>query len=204
MVVKTYRHLYSQVWDFENLYRAYRAARRGKRSKESVAAFEHQQERELLALQDELISKSYRPGPYYGFYIQEPKRRLISAAPFRDRVAHHALCQVIEPIWERCFIHDSYANRVGKGTHRALDRAQEFASHYPYFLQCDVRQFFPSIDLAILRAEISRLIADRDVLWLCDQILASGQALLPEEYEMAWFPGDDLLAALRPRGLPAL
>jgi RNA-directed DNA polymerase len=200
--VITYRQLYSQVWDFENLFRAYRAARRGKRSKESVAAFERQQEQELLALQDELISKTYRPGPYYCFYIQEPKRRLISAAPFRDRVAHHALCQVIEPIWERCFIHDSYANRVGKGTHGALDRAQEFASRYPYFLQCDIRQFFPSIDLAILRAELARLIADRDVLWLCDQILASGQTLTPEEYEMAWFPGDDLLAALRPRGLP--
>lgn len=201
-MVKTYRNLYPQVTDFENLYRAYRAARRGKRGKESVAAFERRQEEELLGLQDELIAKTYQPGAYYSFYIHEPKRRLISAAPFRDRVVHHALCQVIEPIWERRFIHDSYANRVGKGTHRALDRAQEFARQFPYVLQGDIRQFFPSIDLAILRAEIARLIADEEVTWLCDQILTSGKEVTPETYEMTWFSGDDLLAALRPRGLP--
>lgn len=200
--MKTYRQLYPQVWDFENLYLAYREARQGKRGKESVAAFERQQEAELLGLQDELRTKTYLPGRYHTFYIHEPKRRLISAAPFRDRVVHHALCQVIEPIWERRFIHDSYANRFRKGTHRALDRAQEFARRYPYVLQCDIRQFFPSIDLAILRAEMARLIADPDLLWLCDQILASGRQVLPEEYRMTWFPGDDLLAALRPRGLP--
>jgi retron-type reverse transcriptase len=200
--MKTYRQLYPQVWDFENLYWAYRAARRGKRGKESVAAFERQQETELLALQDELRTKTYLPGRYHTFYIHEPKRRLISAAPFRDRVVHHALCQVIEPIWERRFIHDSYANRFRKGTHRALDRAQEFARCYPYVLQCDIRQFFPSIDLAILRAEMARLIADPDLLWLCDQILASGRQVAPEEYQMIWFPGDNLLAALRRRGLP--
>jgi RNA-directed DNA polymerase len=200
--MNTYRNLYPQVHEFENLFRAYRSARRGKRSKESVAAFERRQEQELLRLQDELIAKTYQPGPYDSFYIHEPKRRLISAAPFRDRVAHHALCQVIEPIWERRFIFDSYANRVGKGTHRALDRAQEFTRRYRYVLQCDIRQFFPSIDIAILRSEISRLIADPDVLWLCDQILAPGHSVLPEDYQMAWFVGDDLLAALRPRGLP--
>jgi len=71
----------------------------------------------------------------------------VSAAPFRDRVVHHALCRIIEPLFERTFIGDSYANRVGKGTHAALDRAQALARRYPYVLQCDVEQFFPSIDL---------------------------------------------------------
>ena len=74
--------------------------------------------------------KTYQPGSYQSFYIHEPKRRLISAAPFRDRVVHHALCNVIEPIFERSFIFDSYANRLGKGTHRAMDRCQEFARRY--------------------------------------------------------------------------
>jgi len=78
-------------------------------------------------LQRELHGHTYRPGPYVNFYIHDPKRRLISAAPFRDRVVHHALCNLIEPIFERSFITDSYANRVGKGTHRALDRCQQFA-----------------------------------------------------------------------------
>jgi hypothetical protein len=200
--MKTYRNLYPQVWDFENVYLAYRKARKGKRGKPGAAAFEQVQEDELLALQDELRTFSYQPGAYHSFYIHDPKKRLISAAPFRDRVVHHALCRVIEPIWERRFIFDSYANRVGKGTHRALDRTTQFARGHSHFLQCDVRQFFPSIDHDILRSEFSRLIRDKDLLWLCDQILASGEGVLADEYEMTWFPGDDLFAANRPRGLP--
>jgi len=200
--MKTYRHLYPQVWDFENLYLAYRKARKGKRGRPGAADFERIQDDELLALQTELRHFTYRPGRYHSFYIHDPKKRLISAAPFRDRVVHHALCRVIEPVWERRFIHDTYANRIGKGTHRALDRATQFARRYTHFLQCDIRQFFPSIDHAILRAEFARLIHDDGLLWLCDQILASGVGVLAEEYEMAWFPGDDLLAINRPRGLP--
>jgi RNA-directed DNA polymerase len=200
--MKTYRNLYSQVWDFENLLLAYKKARKGKRGKAYVAAFEHKQEEELFSLQEELHQKTYKPGAYDSFFIHEPKQRLISAAPFRDRVVHHALCQVLEPIWEPRFIHDCYANRIGKGTHRALDRTTQFARQHRYFLQCDVRQFFPSIDLDILRAEFARLVGDKNVLWLCDQILQSGQGVLSEEYGMVYFPGDDLFAVNRPRGLP--
>lgn len=200
--MKTYKHLYEQIWDFENLYLAYRRARKGKRGRPQAAAFERIQDDELLALQDELRDFTYTPGRYHSFFIHDPKRRLISAAPFRDRVVHHALCRIIEPIWERRFIDDTYANRVGKGTHRALDRATQYARRYGHFLQCDIRQFFPSVDHSILRAELARLIADRDALWLCDRILASGVGVLADEYEMAWFPGDDLLATGRPRGLP--
>ena len=200
--LKTYRNLYPQVYAFENLYLAYRRARKGKRGKPGAADFERRYEEELFALQSELMTRTYTPGKYRSFYIHEPKRRLISAAPFRDRVVHHALCQVIEPIWERRFIFDSYANRVGKGTHRALDRATQYARRYRYFLQCDLRQFFPSIDHAILLAELRRLIADDGVIWLCETVLQSGVGVLSEEYEMVWFDGDDLLAAVRPRGLP--
>jgi hypothetical protein len=166
--MKTYRNLYPQICDWDNLYLAYH----------------------------------YRPGPYHSFYIHEPKQRLISAAPFRDRVVHHALCNIIEPIFERSFIHDSYANRAGKGTHRALDRCQLFARRYRYVLQCDVRQFFPSIDHVILGDILRRKIADADALQLVDKIMASGIGVLAEQYEMQWFPGDDLFAINRPRGLP--
>ena len=115
---------------------------------------------------------------------------------------HHALCNVIEPIFERSFIFDSYANRVGKGTHRALDRAQHFARRYRYVLQIDLEQFFPAIDHAILRRMLQRQIKDARTLWLIDQILASGAGVLAEEYAMRYFPRDNLLAAQRPRGLP--
>jgi RNA-directed DNA polymerase len=200
--MKTYRNLYPQLCSFENLYRAYRDARRGKRGAESVAAFEREQEQELLQLQAELLAERYSPGPYHSFYIHEPKRRLISAAPFRDRVVHHALINIVEPIWERRFIFDSYANRVGKGTHRALDRCQQFARQSAYVLQCDLKQFFPSIDHQLLRETLAQHLADPAGLRLCDRIIASGVGVLSEAYEMAWFPGDDLFAAQRPRGLP--
>jgi len=200
--MKTYKHLYPQVCCFDNLLMAYYQARKGKRGKGQVAGFERNFEEQLFALQNELRAKTYQPGAYASFYVHEPKKRLISAAPFRDRVVHHALCNVIEPIWERRFIDVSYANRVGKGTHRALAKTTEYARKYRWFLQCDVKQFFPSIDHAILRAELSRLIADENVLWLCDVILKSGEGVLSDEYEMMYFPGDNLLAANRPRGLP--
>jgi len=200
--MKTYKHLYPQVYDFENLYLAYRKARKGKRGRAQPAIFERVQDDELLNLQEELQTFTYKPGAYHSFYIHDPKKRLISAAPFRDRVVHHALCRVIEPIWERRFIFDSYANRLGKGTHRALDRTQGYARTYAYVLQCDVKQFFPSIDHEILRNEFARLIRDEHALWLCDQILQSGVGVLSDEYEMEYFAGDDLLAANRPRGLP--
>jgi RNA-directed DNA polymerase len=200
--VKTYKNLYPRICSWETLEIAYRRARKGKRRKRPVADFEYAWESHLLRLQEELSTKSYRPGAYHSFHIHEPKKRLISAAPFRDRVVHHALCLVIEPIFERRFIHDSYANRVGKGTHRALDRCTYFARRHRYVLQCDVVQHFPSIDHAILRSILAKHIACPDTLWLIDQILASGVGILSEEYEMQWFPGDDLLAATRPRGLP--
>jgi hypothetical protein len=202
--------LYPQICSFENLYLAYRRARRGKRSRADVADFEFNLEEELLHLREELASQTWQPGLYRSFYIHEPKRRLISAAPFRDRVVHHALCSVLEPIWERRFIFDSYANRRGKGTHRAILRCQQFARRRRFVLQCDLEQFFPSLDHAILRNALARLIRDGKTLWLIDQILASGAGVLSEVYRMRWFPGDDpsngrgqgLWAALRPRGLP--
>jgi retron-type reverse transcriptase len=194
--------MYAQLCSWDNLLLAYRKAAKGKRGHPDVAAFEYRLEDNLLQLQRELLEKSYQPGEYHSFYIHDPKKRLISAAPFRERVVHHALCNLIEPLFERSFIFDSYANRIGKGTHRALDRAQQFARRYPYVLPCDIRQFFPSIDHAILREILARKMDDADVLWLVDRILASGAGVLSEEYEMAWFPGDDLFAVTRPRGLP--
>jgi RNA-directed DNA polymerase len=193
---------YEQLCSWDNLYRAYRKAAKGKRGKPPAARFEYRLEDNLIQLQRELQAKTYRPGDYYSFHIHEPKRRLISAAPFRDRVTHHALCNVIEPRFERSFIRDSYANRVGKGTHRALDRCQHFARRFRHVLQCDLVQFFPSIDHAVLRRLLARKVEDDDVRWLIDRILESGQGVLNEEYEMVYFPGDDLRAATRPRGLP--
>jgi len=200
--MKTYKNLYPQIYSFENLYTAYRKARRGKRSRVAVAAFEFDMERNLLELERELCDQSYRPGDYHNFIIREPKRRLVSAAPFRDRVVHHALCQVIEPIWEPRFIHTSFACRVGKGTHRALDQCHAWARQYRYGFHSDIVKYFPSIDHQIMRSLLARRIADPQVMWLIDQILDSGASIQASEYPPIYFSGDDLFTALRPRGLP--
>ena len=200
--MKRYRNLYPEIASFINLWHAFNSAAKGKRIKDQVVRFEFHVEERLLELEHQLRAKTYRPGAYRSFFIRDPKLRLISAAPFRDRVVHHALYRVVEPIFERTFIGDSYANRLGKGTHAALDRAQQFARRYRYVLQCDVREFFPSIDHRIMRGILARKLADDDVLWLCDRIIDGGAGVLDGQYTQVFFPGDDLLAAARPRGLP--
>jgi retron-type reverse transcriptase len=112
-MLRTFKHLYPQIYDLENLWLAWRRARRGgKRKWQSVADFEFDLEQNLFALHEELRDKTYAPSPYRQFTIREPKVRRISAAPFRDRVAHHALMQVTWPIFEARMIHDSYACRT--------------------------------------------------------------------------------------------
>ena len=132
--------MFDAITGWDNLWLAYRLAARGKRRTGSAAAFEHQVADRLITVQNDLRMKTYRPSAYRHFFIHEPKRRKISAAPFRDRVVHHALCNVIESVFEARFIAHSYANRVGKGTHRAVDQLQEWARRYRYVLRVDVVQ----------------------------------------------------------------
>ena len=208
--MKTYRNLYPQIATFQNLLQAFYKARKGKRGKIGVAAFEYDLERELLRLERELQDETWRPGGYTSFYVTEPKRRKISAAPFRDRVIHHALVNVTGPIYERQFIHDSYANQVGKGTHRAMNRCTQLLRGHRYVLKGDIAQFFPSVDHAVLRNILARPLRDEPTLHLTERIIASGDGILSSEYTPHWFPQDFsaadgqgcLLAALRPRGLP--
>ncbi len=198
--MKRYGNLYPQIITFENLLLAARKAQKGKKFQDNVLGFNYNLERELLQLQQELSSKTYQPGAYRTFTIQEPKTRLISAAPYRDRVVHHALCNIIVPIFERTFIQDSYANRVGYGTHRALKRFIDFARSHRYVLQCDIQKYFPSIDHEILKTLIRRKIKCPDTLWLIDLIIDnSNEQITVIEY----FPGDDLLTPIqRKKGLP--
>lgn len=194
--------MFPRVAVWTNLLEAYRKAARGKRGKQAAAGFEFQIADRLLALQRDRVTGAYQPGPYEHFTIHEPKRRLISAAPFRDRVVHHALCNVIEPLFEARFHPHSYANRIDKGTHRAVDQLQAYAQHYPYVLRLDIVQHFPSLDHAVLKEELFRVVGDERVRRLIDNILRSGEGVLADEYDMVYFPGDDLFARSRPRGLP--
>ncbi len=172
--MKRHGGLFERVATFENLLLAARKAAMGKRDRPAVAHFEFHLERELIALQAELIRGGYAPGAFFNFEIRDPKRRAICAAPFRDRVLHHGLCNILEPFFERRLIHDTYACRPGKGAHAAIERAQRFARRYRYFLKCDVRKYFQSIDHAVLKALMARLFKDAPLLDLLERIIAHG------------------------------
>jgi RNA-directed DNA polymerase len=161
-------------------------------------------EPECLRLEPELKNGSYRPGRYRDIVVRDPKRRVVSAAPFRDRVVHHALCAVLEPIFERGFIFDSDANRVGKGTHRAVARYEHFRDQHrgglAWVLPTDIWRCFPAVDHAILLGCTARRVACPQTLALCRTIVAGSNAQEPVEH---CFPGDDLCTPFeRRRGLP--
>lgn len=198
--MKRHGNLWPQIVDFGNLVQAARQAQRGKRLQDNVLAFNYDLEANLLQLQDELLTQTYQPGAYKTFQIVEPKKRMISAAPYRDRVVHHALCNVIAPIFERTFIAHSYANRVGYGTHRALRRFTELARSHRYVLQCDIRKYFPSLDHEILKTMLRRKIKCHATLWLVDTIIDASNE---QEPITEYFPGDELWTPQeRRRGLP--
>ena len=156
-------------------------------------------ERELLGLQGELVNGTYAPGPYRRFVVHEGKKREICAAPYRDRVLHHALCGVLEPVLEPAFYHHSYACRKDKGTHLAILAASRWARSSRYVLKCDIVKFYPSTDHGILKAMLARKIRDREVLRLCELVIDSWR----ETGNVAYFPGDGLFTPVeRPRGIP--
>jgi RNA-directed DNA polymerase len=166
--------LFEQIVRFDNLLRATRRAARGKRDRPSVARFELDLENELLDVQEALVAGRYRRGGFFTFEVRDPKRRAICAAPFRDRVVHHALCDVLEPAFERRMIFHTYACRPKKGTHTAIARAQYFARRYRYFLKCDVRKFFASVDQVMLCALLGRMFKDPPLLELLGRIIEHG------------------------------
>ena len=198
--MKRYGYLYDDVCSFEALLAAAHKARKGKRYRPGCREFFLGLEPNLIRLSRQLKERTYRPGRYRSFLIHDGKTRLISAAPFRDRVVHHALVAVLEPLFERTFIFDSYANRKGKGTHKAVDRFTAFSRKRKYVLKCDVRQFFPCVDHAVLKSLIARKIKDPDVLWLIDVILAGWKHLAGGP---VYYAGDNLFTPFeRARGLP--
>lgn len=160
---KRFGNLFEQCFSMEALYAAYERGRRGKRKTFSVMRFERDLGANLKALHDELHAGAYQPKPYRHFIVMEPKPRQISAPAFRDVVVQHAIYGLLNPIFDRGFIHDSYGCRVAKGTHMASDRVQHYlrkAAPDSYTLQLDIRRFYYRIDRAILRTLIERKIKD--------------------------------------------
>ncbi len=174
---KTYNKLWDKVIDWENLYQAYLNASKGKRFKKNVLEFNLNLEENLINIQNHLIWKSWMPGRFKHFMVYEPKQRYIQAPQFKDRIVHHALVQVIAPLFEKKFIWHSYACRVGKGNYAAVIRLQAYLREAEkkwgktYILKADISKYFPSINHNILLRILRRTIRDKDVLWLCDVII---------------------------------
>ena len=193
-------HLFEQVAALDNLERAARCAQRGKRYRPDVLRFHYHEERNLLALRDRLIAGDWQPSDHRHFKIFEPKPRLISAAPYPDRVVHHAIYNVIAPTMERGLIHDCWANRTGKGAHRAVLRFQRFASNARFVLKVDIAKYFPSIDHRILLDQFRATFKDRKLLELLRRVVEHAPAPQPPRL---YFAGDDLFSPWeRPTGLP--
>ena len=174
---KRVRDLWPTITSFENLYRAYRNASRGKRFRREVLEYAAKLEENLIEVQNRLVWKEWTPGPWRQFEIREPKRRMIQAPCFADRVVHHALVDVVEPHFIKRMIPDTYACVTGRGTHAANIRLREFVRAATaggvkaHALQTDISKYFPSIPHDKLLARLSRTVGDEDALWLFERIV---------------------------------
>ena len=172
--------LYCALCSYNNLFLAYKKARKRKTTKPYVIEFEKNLKENLLLLRSELLLHCYSPKPLVNFTIHDPKTRKISKSDFRDRVVHHALCNIIEPIFEKSFIYDSYANRIGKGTLKALQRFDFFKRKASrnnqekcYILKADVQKYFENVVHEILLSIIKKKISDKRIIGLIRKILAN-------------------------------
>lgn len=188
--MKCYGNLFSEVISPEGLFRAWEEFRKGKGSKADVLLFERDLEPNIFQLHRELKEKTYRHGPYKGFYISDPKLRHIHKATVRDRVVHHAVFIVLNRIFEPMFIADSFSCRVGKGTHMGVIRVQQMIrqvskneTYACYVLKCDVKKFFDTVDHEILLDILRRRIEDLDLLWLFEEVIESYGTVIQRERE---------------------
>ncbi len=187
---KTYKNLYAKIYSFDNLVLAWRKARKGKTKKKYVMEFETNLKENLLKLNNELKQKTYKPIQLKTFILRDPKTRKISKSAFKDRIVHHAIIQVIEPIFDKTFIYDSCANRKEKGNLFALKRFEMFVRKVSengkrkgifntnqikgYCFKADIKHYFEEVNHNILICIIENKISDKKVIWLVKEVLKNG------------------------------
>lgn len=174
---RTYNNLWLEIVSWTNLHAAYLEARKGKRYTAGVLNYAERLEENLTNLQNHLIWKTWQPGEFRSFWVYEPKKRMIHAPCFADRVAHHAFYRVVSPLFENKFINHSYACRKNKGTLAASNalilmmRKARSMWGSVYALKCDISRYFPSVDHNKLIGILERTIRDKDTLWLCERVI---------------------------------
>ncbi|MEO1750738.1 reverse transcriptase/maturase family protein [Thiofaba sp. EF100] len=189
--------LFERITAWENILAAWHDARKGKRGSEEVRRLELDLEANLVSLHEHLLRGTWQPGEPRRFWVRDPKWREITAPPFTDRIVHHAIVRVIEPLFERRFISDSYACRKGRGTHAAVMRAQAFLRRAKrrwgdgaYVVKCDVKSYFASIQHDILMRQIERVVECRRTLALLRRVF-DGYG-----FDGAWLPVGALTSQL--------
>lgn len=188
--MKTYKNLYPRLCSFDNLQLAFRKARKGKTSKDYVGNFELNLQENLECLQKELANRTYFPSNLKKFIIRDPKTRTIHASIFRDRIVHHAIINILNPIYEKVFIYDSFASRKNKGSHKAIERFELFMKKVSsngqlvknslsnnsikgYVLKADFRHYFDSVSHEVLIGILRKKINDEDFMWLVRIVLSN-------------------------------
>lgn len=178
--MRIYKNIFKRIISPENLFSAWDAFKSDKRKKPDVLQFEWILEQNIFQLHRDLRNKTYRHGPYSGFWIHDPKQRHIHKATVRDRILHHAVFSVVNPIFEPTFIPTSFSCRIGYGTHKGVDVLQKMIVNTGknntsrcFVLKCDIKKFFDSVDHEILLSIIKKRIKDDDALWLLESVVRS-------------------------------
>jgi len=178
MEMKPKKDIYHEIYSLNNLIFAWKKARKGKTRKDYVIEFERNLGKNLKVLHEELKARTYKPKPMETFILRDPKTRKISKSDFRDRIVHHALCNVIEPIFDRTFIYDNCANRKGRGNLFAIKRFEKFQrkvtknlTKNAFCLKADIKHYFQEINHEILLEIIQRKIKDEKTMWLIERVI---------------------------------
>lgn len=174
---KQIKNMYNELCSYENLYKAYLNARKNKRFRNEVLEFTFNLEENLSQISDELRNHTYKVGKYREFYVYEPKKRLIMALPFKDRVVQWAIYQLLNPVFDKSYMEDSFGCRVGKGTHRAVKRLHYWIKKVDnsdkkyYYLKLDISKYFYRVDHDILKVLLRKRIKDKQLLNLLYEII---------------------------------
>ena len=201
--MKVYKNLFEKIISIPNVFVSWEEFKSDKRKKADVQAFEFDLERNLFALCRDLKGKRYIHAPYTGFYIYDPKVRHVHKASVRDRILHHAVFRILNPLYDKTFISNSFSCRVGKGSHKGvlaveimIRKESRNFTRSCFALKCDVRKFFDSIDHRTLISILDKRITDRDVMWLLEEVICSYSAGQTNLFDRQGLPIGNLTSQL--------
>lgn len=201
--MKVYKNLFEKIISPENLFSAWDVFKSDKRNRYDVQQFEWSLEQNIFQLRHELKNKTYKHGPYTGFYIRDPKQRHIHKALVRDRILHHVVFSLINPIFEETFISTSFSCRIGYGTHRGIAVLEKMARRIYkngtsscFILKCDIQKFFDSVDHNVLLSILRKRIKDEDVMWLLQEVIESYSSSRSTIFEKRGLPIGNLTSQL--------